>query len=1098
MLQFIFGRAASGKTTAVVSRLKELSESGKEAILIVPEQFSFDTERDVLHALGDKNAFKISVMSFTRLCDEVERQTGGGCGAILENAHKLILLNRAIRLSASELKLWKRYTPFSGFVSALLESIEEFKLNAVTPEQLRAAALVTDSSVLSAKLCDTAAIMSCYNALISERFIDPSDKLAHLADLLLEYRFFENKIVFLDSFKGFTGQQYKIIERIASQASEITVCLPLDSFEPDGAEVFSNIRKTAERIRRIAAKHGIEQKKDIFLGGEYFRGRSIASAEHILSGGKGTENDGTVMICRADTIYDEAEFAARTIRRLVRKNPEYRFRDFVIIARSTEAYEEAVASACERNGVSCFYDVKFPLSGFPPAAGLIAALEAVNGYETEQILRYLKSGIGPLSEEDVSDLENYTALWGINGTDWLKKWDMNPNGFVSEADTVHESKSDDELQRLNHLREQAVNPLIKLSERLCGSIEEIIRAIYGFFSVCRVSDKMRRLYSELKERGSFTEADALRQSWDELAALLQGFAECYGEKTEFSEFCEALKKTIDLVSIGTAPQMLDQVTFGAADRIRPARPKFAFILGANSGVFPKNLTASGLFANAERKSLIEMDIEIPDRGIAAAIDEEFLVYTNFCCASDRVYVSYSRTSSKGESAEPAAFVELLSSTLGITAVSEPTALSVESLPETENSAFSEGCKRYSTAKSEGITLFSALQSSADGARRLKAVLNTGKLSDIRLSKATAGKLYGEKINMSASRLDTFYRCRFRHFCRYGLKTKTPQPADINAGQRGLIVHYALQKLIEAYGKRMCNLSDEQIVNAIKSYVSEYLTAIPGYTSAETPYLRFLSENIARSTGEVAIHLKKEFLQCEFEPCACEFHFGDDYGNSAVIPFSGGELHLNGMIDRIDTYSGYLRIVDYKTGSRSFRLSDIIIGQNMQMLMYLYAVLKDKKFSGNLPAGILYMPAKRDKGDEKQLKMNGLIAADEQLVCAMEKKNAGEFVPKLKLTADGEIDSKTSSAFVPQKGFEAIFAYLEKKLKSAGEDILAGDISIAPVNGAGKGGKACEYCDFAAVCRIEDEPIRQAATYNNEQVLKIISDMSCEGEIDNGI
>ena len=361
--------------------------------------------------------------------------------------------------------------------------------------------------------------------------------------------------------------------------------------------------------------------------------------------------------------------------------------------------------------------------------------------------------------------------------------------------------------------------------------------------------------------------------------------------------------------------------------------------------------------------------------------------------------------------------------------------------------------------------------------RLKAVLSAGKLSDGKLSADTALRLYGADINMSASRLDTFYRCRFRHFCRYGLKISTPQPAEINSGQRGLMVHYVLQHLVENHGKGLSELSDEQICSEADGLIEAYLSSIPGYRSAQTPYLKFLSENVARSTKEVALHLKKEFAQSSFEPVACEFKFGDTGENAAVIPFNGGRLHLNGMIDRVDAYSGYLRIVDYKTGSRSFRLSDIIVGQNMQMLMYLYAVLKDEKYSGFSPAGILYMPAKREKGDSSKLRMNGLLAADETVVYAMEENNAGEFIPRFKQAAD--------STFIPPEGFGDIFRYLEDEIKTAGEDILNGDISVDPVNGAGSGGDACAYCDFSAVCRIEDEPARQAASLSNSQVLEMI-------------
>lgn len=1089
MLQFIFGRAASGKTTEMLARIRSLVTEGGEAVLLVPEQFSFDTEREVLHALGDHDAARVSVMSFTRLCDEVERLTGGGCGTVLADAQKLILLNRALRQSAPELRIWGRYTAFAGFTSALLDSIEEFKLNAVTPDQLLTAAERAQSASLRAKLTDLSTVYTRYNALIAERFIDPSDRLARLAARLLRFRYFEGKTVFLDSFKGFTGQQFAILDRILAQAAEVTVCMTFDPRAAAGFDLFSNIRKSVERIRALAAAHGVKQREDIFLEQQYFCGASIAAAEKLLSGQKGGETDDSVTVCRAATVYDEAEFAARTIRRLVRENPDYRFRDFVIIARDLAGYEEAVSAACEKNGVSCFFDRRVPLASCPPAAALLAALEAIRGYSSEQIFRFLKSGSGALRTDEISDLENYVNLWNIEGKQWFDDWNMNPDGFVTAEEDVPEHPSHTaELERLNQLRKRAVEPLYDFDRTLRGTAADFCHAVMGLFSACNTAQAMRELRGRMLAQNRVADADALRQSWDMLMELMNSFAECYGDsELDRAEFRETLKKAVGLSTIGVAPQMLDQVSFGAADRIRPARPRVAFILGANLGVFPKNAACAGLFGVAERKNLIALDIEIPDRGIAAAIDEDFLVYTNFCCASDRVYVSYCTANPKGESAEPSAFVSEIVRQLDCRVLSEPAALTAENLPESPDAAFSQGCLRYSSDLGEGMTIFSVLDALPGFGERIRAVLNGASRRTDVLSAQTAQRLYRTQINMSASRLDTYYRCKFRHFCRYGLRVKAPQPAEFNAGQRGLIVHYVLQRLIEKYHKDVAALSDAEILQAVDFFIGEYLESIPGYRSAETAYMRFLCENISRSTKEVALHLKREFAQSDFEPKYCEFRFGASDDEPIEIPFDGGSLRLNGLIDRVDIYNGYIRIVDYKTGSRSFKLSDIVVGQNLQMLMYLYAILQKKDFSDLRPAGILYMPAKREKREENTLRMNGLLAADEALVCAMEEKNAGEFVPRYRQTADGRIDRKCAASFVPQEGFQTIFDFIEETLKKTGEGILGGQIAVDPTDGLGSGSAACAYCDFAAVCRIEDEPANRAAAYTNEQVLELISE-----------
>lgn len=1088
MLQFIFGRAGTGKSTVMFDMLKKCVENSSQAVLLVPEQFSFDTEKEVLHRLGDKQATNVSVMSFTRLCDEIERFTGGGCGTVLSDGRKLILLNRALRMAKPDLKLWSRYITSSGFTSSLLETIEEFKLNAITVDILKKAADETDNNSLSAKLQDISTVLMHYDALISKKFIDPSDRLTKLYDKLLDFRYFEGKTVFIDSFKGFTGQQYRILERIFSQTSDIVVCLTDAKENNRPFNIFKNIRECAEKIKKIAISHGVKCDEDIVLTKDYFNSSCIAAVENLfsLSDCKKTEFDGNVNICEAITPYDEAEFAARTIRRLVREE-NYRFRDFVIIARDTAKYEEAIALACDKNGVSCFFDKRMPLTSCIPAVGVLAGFEAIERYNSEHIFKFLKSGIGTLERDEISDLENYCYLWNISGKQWFNEWDMNPFGFVTKDDPGYDEQAVNiQLERLNGIRKRAIEPLKIFENSLKGNVRNMCRAVMEFYENCNAEEALQNIRKTLLEKDKNYDADVLRQSWDQMIDILNSFVDCYDdEEISREEFFLSLKKSIGLSDIGVAPQMLDQVSFGAADRIRPSRPKVAFVLGANLGVFPKNIGFNGVFGVSERKQLKKLQLDIPDKGIDAAIEEDFLVYTNICCATDKLYISYYTMNNNGSNLEPSVFVGEILGKIPCNRFFEPDKLGMHNLPESAVAAFSDGCLRYSEDKSEGLNLLTSLNDLPEFSQRVTSVLNFDERYQDSITPETARKLFKSDIYMSASRFDVYHHCKFRHFCQYGLKVSRPQCVEFSANQRGLVIHYALQKLIEKYHKDIANVTDDEICATIDSAIEEYLSLIPGYFSAVTDYMQFLTDNISRSTKDVALHLKKEFAQSKFEPKYCEFHFGKSREDTIEIPFNGGKLMLNGMIDRVDTYDGYIRIVDYKTGTKAFKLSDIVVGQNLQMLMYLYAILRKDEFSEMKPAGILYMPAKREKGDEKRLRMNGLLKGNEDLVRAMEEENEGVFVPAYKFTKSGKLDSKSASSFIPENGFETIFSYIERSLKETGEDMFTGDISVNPTDGLGSGGQACKYCDFAAVCRIEEEKAKKAVSYTNDEVLEIL-------------
>ena len=1087
MLKFIFGRPASGKTYNVLNTVKKLAESGKNTVLIVPEQFSFESERAVLKTLGDKAALNVSVMSFSRLCDEVGREVGGIAGVTITEADKIIFMNRALLSAADGLKIWRRYCHSVFFAKTMLDTIGEFKINTVTAEDLKKAAKETKSHSLALKLHDIAVIYETYDALTGEQFIDPADSLTKLYRQLENCRFFRNKTVILDSFKGFTGQQFKIIDRILAQADDVIVSLTNDPELSGDYNVFMNIRAAAERIRKSAARFSVAEDKPLVLEKSYYNSKDMAALERLLAGGdfEKTQQCGDITLCAAASVSDEAEFAARTIRRLVRQKG-YRYRDFVIIARDAEKYEESVYSACKLYGVPLFGDRREPLSAFPAAAAVNAALEFCLNPTSESILRFHKTGLGTLRTEEISALENYVYLWNIDSSLWQTDWTMDPRGFVSEDENKKDNKA--ELEKINSLRQKAVAPLYTFKEKFRGTAADMAKAVVELLEECNAAEKLSVLSESFKSEGAEFRSDVLKQSYDRYMKLLDSMAVCFGNREiKRQEFFEALSLSVSLDSVGVIPRMLDEVTFGAADRIRPSRPKVAIVLGANQGVFPKGLSSSGILGVTERKSLIELGIEIPDNQISSVIDENYLVYCNLCCPSDRLYISYANHSFSGEEMEPSAFLAEIAENLGAETVLEPQEnLNGENLPETYESAYSQYCRRRLTADSE--TLKDALK----GSREEEKIEYLSKMlsgAPQKISEETAEKLFGKNITMSASRFDTFRKCRFSYFCKYGLSAKRLKPAEFDVLQRGTIVHFVLEKIVGAYKKGVADLSEGEINSLVDKYINEYLDGISGYRAIETERSKFLVSRISCALKAVVLQLSREFAQSGFEPAYCELKIGNGGEIPELkIPFDKGDINIVGSIDRVDEYNGYIRVIDYKTGTKSFKLPDILFGLNLQMLIYLYAVVRAGGKDDEKAAGILYMPSKRDLNDSG-MAMNGLLRSEKDIVAAMDRDMQGEFVPKYSITNSGALDKRCTS-FVSKEDFSDIFDYIEVLMKRTGDGILSGDIAVSPLDG--RETPACKYCDYGAVCGWESAPCDKVPSLKNDEVINKIREGKTDG------
>lgn len=1067
MLQFILGRASSGKTYTVTQKIAECLSQGESPVLLVPEQFSFESEKNILDTVGDGNAQKVSVISFTRLCDEIERVNGKMCGMVMTDADKVIMMGRAINNAKDKLVRWRRYSASVSFAKMMVETIGEFKLNAISYEKLFDTAANTDSQQLKSKLLDVAYIYEQYEAIISERFYDSTDRLTATYYALQNYHYFENKTVFIDSFKSFSGQQYKIIEMILSQAKNVYITLTDNVGDNRQFGLFANIKRVIDRISRMARANGIKLAPNLLLNKKHYANDQLSALEDFMCIGSTsfTQKCQNITVCEADNVYNEADFVARNIRRIVRQTGA-RYSDFVIIARDTAPYEDAVDIACRKNGVSCFVDRPLPLCSQPPVVAALAALKVQSSFNTENIFGFLKSGIGILDFEEITELENYVYIWNIEGKEWLNNWDMNPDGFDVRPERAEQNRQ--KLITLNKLRIKATEALLSFKNNFGTTAVSMSRAMVNLLEDCNAKDSFLKLSQDFKGVNKSDYADSVKQSWGKLMSVLNSLTVCFGEQSITSkEFCDAFSNAVSIETVGVIPQMVDEVIFGAADRIRPSRPKFAFIMGANAGVFPKAVQPSGLFLPAERTSLIALELDIPDKTFSLSIDEEHLLYSNVCCASDGVFISYL----KNGGAEPSAFVEAIKDNFDCNVVSEPSDLSYDNLPETVEDAFSRLCATDFEQADDIATIAASINLIKP---RVDTVLNTRKRTKFSLTPQNARSLFGKSIYMSATKYDVFSKCHFSYFCKYGLDIQKLQPVDFNVLQRGTLIHYILQCIIEQYGKSVSELSDGQIYNDVERYTNCYLDTIPGYRSKENDYLKYLVSTIKRSACYVVRRIADEFAQSDFEPVKCELSIKRDGDIPQLkIPIEDiGNMEFTGFVDRVDKWNGYVRIIDYKSGGKDFALSDVLVGQNMQMLLYLYAISRDEQYGG-IPAAVLYMPAKRDREDERsKRRMKGVLTNEIDVNYAMDKSGKGEYIPNVN-------DKRSSASFIEPDNFQKIFDFIDVRLKKSGKEIYDGKIEASPVNGVSK--KACEYCDFKNICRIENEKIPTAERLTNDDI-----------------
>lgn len=1080
MIRFIFGRARSGKTASVLNCIKSDVESGeKQVVLLVPEQSSFDYERSLLHILGDGKFTRVPVLSFTRLIDEVGRFCGDLVGKRLDDCGRAVLMSRAMKAVGEKLSVFGKYSSNVGFIGNILDTVDELKRCGIDSESLRTCGNKLPGSTLSKKLQDIALLCDAYDGMLQNGYIDSSDDMLRLDRQLSEYSYFSEKTVYIDAFKNFTGAQLKIIERIISSADEVVFSF---CFEPSSNKnVFLNVLETVKEIKKLAVKHSVKIEKDTYLPTSHYSNDALAALELGLFG-ENVVYDGeteAVTVCTADSIFDEAEFVANEIRRLVRTEG-YRYRDFAVISRDDEQYRTALEYMCERYSVPLFKDKRHEITHFALSAFLLSAMRACDGFATEDIMRFLKTELAGLTFDEVTDLENYVYIWKINRGDWKKEWTMNPSGLgkFSDRDRKH-------LETLNALRTRAIEPLIRFEREFCGSGADMAAAVWKLMERCDIPSRLAALAKDMPD------GDLLQGGYDAVIGILDSLHDVLGdENCTVSSFAEYFNLALETARIGAIPQMLDEVTFGAADRIKPRDPRVVFVLGLNQGVFPRTASSGGIIASGERGKLLSLGLPITDRSVAFSVDEEYLLYTSLCCAGDRVYACCSKSDRAGAELQPSVIVSKIKRILPSCRVLSfgKDSFAADRI-ETADAAFA-GFMRTFDDSPLCAALGEIYSSDEKYSHRLNDVRRALSGEDASVSPELGERLFGKNMYLSATGINTYFNCSFAYFCKYGLNAKILKPAEIDVLQRGTIIHAVLEQLITEKGETFSLLTDEEIYSRVDEIVEEYLAAIDGIEQIRDLRFEYIVLRIKKLSREVVCHMRKEFAQSGFVPVKCELKIGGDDADVdyAVIKSDEGAIMLRGSIDRVDRYGAYVRVVDYKTGTKGFYLSDVLYGLNMQMLLYLYALMQSKQYRDCIPAGVLYLEVRNRIQDGCKFSTNGILLEDMDVIDAMDSGNTGEFVPKYKIKKDGT-PAKNNDSFIKSETFSYIFDHMEELLRRMNRDLLHGKIPVNPRDG--KNVDACKYCDFAPICQNENKAHETCPSMSREQIEEILK----EGQAD---
>lgn len=1087
MFYRVFGGNGHGKTGYIFDRLSECVKSKKKAFLVVPEQSAVDTEKRVIKQLGAKSNLYVEVINFKRLCNRVFRELGGLTSAHLDDGAKKMLMMLCLDKISPYLKEYGKSSENAEFAEKALSFINEMNAGRVSAKMLEESSeklmAEGETQAIAKKLSDLALIAEGYEAELSEIPGTVCDIYAKLCEKLREDSFFGGSDVFFDGFYGFTEVEYEIISLIAEQADNVYVTFVCSKDCRDS--VFERSIKAAGKCKKTAENSGCEVC-DIELS-ENLRHRSAKSIANFeknfstesLTEGKtfdGSDSSVEITVCR--NIYDEAKWALSKTYEFLRGGSA--LSDIVICAKNAADYTGIIDTVFQKGGVPLGMDLPETLSESALFELVVSALEGAENFGLRAVMRYIKTGLSGLDEEEADLLEIYMRTWNI--TPSLMKsdedWTMNPDGYVdSEPDEYT-------LAVVNRARRKVLVCLDSLGNNLkdCRCVKDYCSAVYNL-----IQDIKRVSESEVFRDGNGGKSLSL------LYECLDSFAECAGQKEiSLSMFLALFKNCGNNYDTGHIPALSEQVRFSDVDLVRCDGVKHVLLLGVNSGIFPSSCRSSSLISDDEKRQLKNVGINLSEDAKEKVFDELFLAYCAITCASESCHISYLSEDINSSPLFPSVIITAVKKLCGCGTVAY-TAGDFENNYSGNEMLFEE-----MTALEPGIRKNTLLKyfSSIDGYRERVSAFTENALQNDYLLPSTADILYGDRIVTSYSRLEKMAGCPFSHFCTYVLKLKPEPKASLGPAEAGSVMHKILEELVPLLCIRDENgeyPDEEKAKRTVTELLCRHLSAIAHTDVSRIPKrFVYLYNRLSRMLFEMAVNIVRELKVTKFVPCDFELNISSD---AEIKPFpidlgNGCTLYIVGQIDRVDIYEkdgvSYIRIIDYKTGKKTFKLKDIRNGFNLQMLLYLASIRNagNEKYGENIvPAGVLYSNVVSyavnatlgEDADSLQKNVSGPVSSgifidDGEILMAMDPTENSIYLPVGR--KNGEVTKKEAVTSLEEMGNLLDFATV-----TAGElakEMRNGRKSITPFDGkaAEIDVDPCRYCDMKYVCMGEVSSITE--------------------------
>jgi len=1083
MLHIHYGRERLNKDQYLFEKIQG------ETLLVVPDQYTLQAERDAFFYLGKKGFMDLKVVGISRLGSIVLAEVGGGKRTLINKQGRHMLLTKIMTEENQNLQVYKNYRDNNAFIEMANNFISEMKQFNVDPSVLgEIIDTLPKLGFMYRKLSDIHRLYARYESLIEGKFTDTEDYISLFIEKICLSKTISGSTIWLYGFDYFTPKNLEVIEQLRKTAIDVHVVLTWDRGRTD-----ENLFRIAGTMIQKLSPDTISQ-----IGDEYIEPKNpaIASLEAQLFAMPAEPSELTegITLVASANIYGEAETAAGYILHLIRDKGLF-LSDILVICNDLETRGSIYKRVFAEYGLDLFMDNKRDIMHSPVVNYILSLLDILGkGYRTEDVFRLVKTGLGPLTDDEILDLQNYVLKYKIRGSSWKKDF---VKGVTDRNLGATEEARMAEISRLNAIRQTIISPILSFGKifKTAATVSERVRVLYHFLTdTCNLPAKIEALMEEQKQDLQLELAQETAQIWNIAMENLDQLVEILGdERLSMETFGKLMTAGFEAVEVGILPPALDGLMMGTMQRTRSGLVKAMVVMGANEGVLPAEPQTDSILSEDEKLLLLEKGIELCKVDQIRGMEEKIAIYRNLSKATQYLWVGYAASDDKGASTRPSSVFEKIREIFPHIPVEKDVLNRGWPLDLIQAK---DATLRHLTAtlrEAKGGAEFPeiwrlTLDWYAKNSKNQLALIHKGLSANTKLNKITKPQvdaLYKKDadagMSLSPSRLERFARCPFAYFVRHGLRPAEETLYEVGPLEMGDLYHRCLMVISTALTQTEPITSPDSLWMTVTKEETDKMVAdfmeleIAGFgegilaSSKEQEYRSNRIATICKESAWMMItHVRKGNI--------VSMNFEEEFGRGkAIAPIEihvGGEtVFIEGKIDRLDLLPGEkVKIIDYKSGADTFSETEATSGWKLQLMIYLRAAMEEKRE----PAGAFYFhiaepsvdastlsedrnsQAFKDKLEDEIRKcfiMDGAMVSDPDVVAAI----AGE--------DKRVVPVKSGKNLYTQTEFADFQKQVNIKIDTMCQELVGGNISISPLKI--KENTACKYCDYKGICMFDN-------------------------------